>query len=166
MLANIPKPSKKDIGRFWAKVEVGPISQCWPWRASCNKGGRGQLGIKLQDGRYSPSFKAHRLAYLLHYGRLPAHLHVCHRCDNPKCCNPAHLFLGTHLDNMGDAEKKGRMPHGEKNGQAKLTKGQVAEIRQRLRVGEVQTAIANDFGVHQVTISNIHTGQTWAKDKD
>lgn len=88
--------------RFWPKVDkLGP-DDCWIWNGS--EHGRGYGGFSYQ-GRSVP---AQRIAWMLEYGDPPRHLFVCHRCDVPKCVNPAHLFLGTHQDNMDDMAAKGR----------------------------------------------------------
>src|SRR3990167_8700408 len=107
--------------RFWGKVRKTP--GCWLWTAKLLKG-YGRLWVAGHSER------AHRVAWLLHYGQIDAGLLVLHKCDNPCCVNPKHLFLGTASDNILDAAAKGRMAHGEKNGNRKLTTDQVLTIRQ------------------------------------
>lgn len=94
--------------RFYKKVEQPPYSAaCWLWLASRNPDGYGHFF-------YNDSIvAAHRVSWMMHRGEIPAGLNVLHKCDNPKCVNPAHLFLGTHQDNADDKMKKGR--HTEKN---------------------------------------------------
>jgi len=87
--------------RFWEKVEK--TDGCWLWTSTLNTWGYGQFQI----GR-TKQYRAHRIAYELTYGPIPAGMHVCHHCDNPRCVRPDHLFLGTHLDNMRDRQAKGR----------------------------------------------------------
>jgi hypothetical protein len=91
--------------RLWEKIEVGAHWECWPFAAkACDRDGYGQLWA---DG---VTYKAHRLVWEYTYGPIPPGLHVLHHCDNPSCCNPEHLFIGTDLDNNQDMVAKGR--HG------------------------------------------------------
>lgn len=90
----------KQLERFWAKVNK--TDSCWLWTANTSPQGYGSWGCNKR------SLRAHRVAYYLHNGPIAAGLSVCHRCDTPACVNPAHLFLGTHTDNMRDSLKKGR----------------------------------------------------------
>jgi hypothetical protein len=95
--------------RFWAKVDRRSYAECWPWLGSTNGRGYGEF---WRGGRKD---KAHRVAWELWHGRpWPSKMHGCHRCDNPSCCNPAHIFPGTHQENLRDAENKGRLDHGGK----------------------------------------------------
>jgi len=154
--------------RFWAKVAKGGRSACWPWKAYRDPKGYGSfsLGRKTQ--------RAHRVAFLLAVGRWPK-LDVCHSCDNPACCNPAHLFEGTHADNNADCVAKGRhargrthgrrtKPHaykhvrGEGSGGSKLTASEVAHIRTSTLGTRL---LARSLGVHRVTIQRIRAGKTW-----
>ncbi len=114
--------------------------------------------------------RTHRIAYELTYGPIPPGLLVCHRCDNPPCCRPDHLFLGDKRANALDCVAKGRwrgggvkgqFKPGSKHPQAKLTEERVLEIRRRLATGERKSMIARDFGVHINTIDRIRAGTTW-----
>ena len=88
--------------RFWDNVEVKQSDECWIWKASCDKRGYGQFNIAKKMKR------SHRIAWKLTFGEIPKELYVCHKCDNPPCCNPNHLFLGTQKDNIADMLRKGR----------------------------------------------------------
>src|SRR5437899_3345664 len=94
------------IGRFWRMVDQRSRSECWPWLGHTNRKGYGRIygGIGQDNGVQS----AHRVSYRIHYGAIPGKLWVLHRCDNPPCVNPAHLFIGTVADNVRDMMAKGR----------------------------------------------------------
>lgn len=106
---------------------------------------------------------AHRLAYELKHGPIPKGMCVCHRCDNPSCCNEEHLFLGTKGDNNADRAAKGRsgMQEGVNSSSAKLNPEKVASIRRLLVLGKSQYDIAANFGVSQATVSDIKRGKRW-----
>ena len=89
--------------RFWSKVDAAPSDMCWEWLAGKTREGYGQFKV---DGKQHP---AHRVAFKLAYGYLPAGLLVRHTCDNPGCCNPNHLILGTNQDNMSDVAARNRL---------------------------------------------------------
>jgi hypothetical protein len=137
--------------RFWAKVQKGP--ECWVWTACTDRRGYGML-------QNAPIRAAHRLSYLLTYGDPGSH-HVLHRCDNPPCVNPAHLFLGDDADNHADMASKRRSTWGEKNHHAKLQAADVLAIRAQLRAGRRQREIAEEFGVSRATISDIGARRSW-----
>ena len=141
--------------RFWPKVAKQPDG-CWIWQAAIRPNGYGHLAASR---RGIPPLKAHRVAYELTYGPIPAGMLVCHTCDVRACCNPAHLFLGTQRDNNLDKVRKGR----ESRPNAKLTPAQVKAIRERLRAGESQRAIAREHGLDPSTISNIATRKHWRR---
>lgn len=96
--------------RFWSLVSVGPPDVCWEWLGYKTKKGYGQLPVM------HPHRRAHRMAFELSGGRLKPGEVVLHRCDNPPCCNPRHLFAGTQLDNVRDRQSKGRQAKGESSG--------------------------------------------------
>ena len=105
---------------------------------------------------------SHRRAWVEANGPIPDGMMVCHRCDNPACINPEHLFIGTALDNNRDREAKGRRNvKGERNPIAKLTESQVREIRQRAAAGENQSQIGADYGVTNLTVNAIHRRRNW-----
>ncbi|HFD86883.1 MAG TPA: hypothetical protein ENJ35_04310 [Gammaproteobacteria bacterium] len=110
---------------------------------------------------HGKNVRAHRAAYMLFVGRIPEGKHVLHRCDNPSCVNPNHLFLGSHLDNMKDKTKKGRAVSlkGIKNPRAKLSEADVREIR--ARKGTSQVDMAKEFGVSQAKICSVINFTSW-----
>lgn len=149
---------------FWARVKKG--KGCWEWQGACNSTGYGNA---VWHGRM---FTAHRLAAwlsgLIDSPAAPTNsaekTHVLHKCDNRKCCNPKHFFLGSASDNMKDAYQKKRKAafKGETHANAKLTNAQATEIRRIYRVhGLSQQTLANRYDVSQVTISLIIRGKTY-----
>lgn len=108
-MRTMPVLSHSDRDRFLTKVCKSDFSaaECWVWTAACDRYGYGQFAVA---GR---RLGAHRVSYVLHFGEIPAGLWVLHRCDNPRCVNPGHLFLGTAKDNTRDAMQKGRLPQIE-----------------------------------------------------
>lgn len=143
------------VAHFWDLVIPEPNTGCWLWMASSNEHGYGRLlwGTNLVG--------AHRLAYELTRGPIPAGLFVCHRCDNPPCCNPAHLFLGTAKDNGADMAAKGRSARGERSGIAKITDAQARELRRLVACGEPVGSVAARFGLRRATAYLIARGETW-----
>lgn len=143
--------------RFWRKVEKRDPDECWEW-AGIKPGTYGMIWCNGSQEM------AHRFSYELHKGPIPVGLVVMHSCDNPPCCNPNHLKVGTHADNAWDKASKGRcnVPplHGMASGMAKLTDAQVLEIR--AIKGMTQKQIAQKFGVCLATVSNILARRTWA----
>ena len=149
----------KQIARFWRRVRKTDEDRCW-------EASHKYLGIRLVvRGVGKISITAHRLAYILAYGSIPDGLWVLHTCDNPRCCRPDHLFLGTQLDNMRDMQVKGRgrYARGEKQGHSKLTTVQVVEIRRRYSLGGTsQQQLATEYGVSRAAVWEVIHGTTWA----
>ena len=142
-----------ELDRFEAKVHKS--GDCHEWTASFGNSGYGQFYFNCQK------FSAHRKAYELYHGAIPEGMFVLHKCDNKKCVNPDHLFLGTHKENMQDKTVKGRQVKGSAIVQAVLTEPQVAEIKRLLREKTVHNKIAKEFGVSRATISMINNGTNW-----
>ena len=135
-------------------------SGCWEWQgARRNKNGNDYYG-STNIGR--KTLLAHRASYELYKGEIPSGLLVCHTCDNHKCVNPEHLFLGTHADNGRDMAQKHRGSNGEKNPNAKLTANKVMEMRFARKMGNIpQQGIADIFGVSLKAVSKIVNNKTW-----
>jgi hypothetical protein len=154
---------------FWSRAERTP-NGCWEWHGARS----GQYRMVSFDGK---TIGAHRAAWLMAKGAIPDGMFVCHRCDNPPCVNPEHLFLGTPTDNVHDMLNKGRhvpptgmrnwaarnpeRARGERNGTAKLTDAQVAEIKSALADGARPAALAETYGVKSATIYAIRRGDNW-----
>lgn len=140
--------------RFWEKVDKNLESGCWEWTAQIAPNGYGRF---YTDKNTS----AHRASWEIHYGKIPKRMLVCHRCDNKKCVNPKHLFVGTNKDNLEDMRIKGRSLRGEKNTGSKLNRSQVKQIRAMLNKGINQEQIAREFEVAKNTVSRISTRERW-----
>lgn len=155
-----------EISRDWLLMRcVCQPDGCWGWKFRISRNGYGEItrrrnGKKLRLG-------AHRASYEAFIGPIPKGMMVCHSCDNRKCINPGHLFLGTAKDNMRDAASKGRLripshrPRGVANGRAKLTAGQAKEILGHK--GQFsQREIARRFGVSRACVRKILSGASWS----
>lgn len=152
---------------IWSLVDQSHGSgSCWEWQGTITSYGYGQVKASGQVWR------AHRLIYQLTHGSIPDGLVVRHTCDNRKCCNPAHLELGTHDDNMRDRQVRGRTAKGPgtgaKNPQrgtehhaAKLNNEMVHEIRRARAEGETYTSLATRLGVCVNTVRNVAIGLVW-----
>ena len=153
--------------RFWDKVEVAGPDDCWEWTASTDPGGYGRISVGPDRGQT----KAHRVSWSIAHGRpVPDGLVVCHRCDNPPCVNPAHLFVGTQAENLADMARKGRAAsppvtpkRGESNPQAVLDGQTVLAIREAYAAGGVtQRELAVSFGVAASTVNRAINGTCWS----
>ena len=139
---------------FWSRVNQDDPNGCWPWTGRV-VGGYGQVSVEGKQ------YRANRIAWILTSGEIPDGLLVRHLCNNPSCCNPNHLALGTQRDNVDDMTRAGRQARGEGHGMAALTDEQVLEIYARCTSGiGGQRGIAKDYGVSQYCVSCIATGRT------
>ena len=171
--------------RFWSKVDRtsghGPEGDCWIWTASKMPAGYGRFCASKAERWWE---LAHRFSWFLVHGPIPKGVFICHRCDNPSCVNPAHLFAGSHGDNMRDMATKGRAAkrcpvdrsEGSKRGyaahsekwkrgpghhNAKLDEEKVREIRQLWADGQSQQSIAGEYGLSQANVSSIVRRAAW-----
>lgn len=149
--------------RFWSYVRRGADSECWEWTGYKHRFGYGMIS---RVGSGHALLTAHRVSWEFSNGPIQNGLHVLHKCDNPPCCNPSHLFLGTHADNMADAHTKGRLSfpvmRGESNPKAKLTEEQVIDIRKRYAAGGITIRkLAAEYGVTFAPVQLILAGKTW-----
>lgn len=164
--------NKSDITRFWNKVDING-EECWEWLGGRLPRGYGRFWLNGKD------IGAHRFSWLLHFGEIKNGLFVCHKCDNPSCVNPSHLFIGTAHDNSMDMARKGRArtnppkihgmllhperrPCGEKNGSAKLTQVLVDEIRELQKNAKIsQRELSKKFGISKSQIERILNYKNW-----
>lgn len=144
---------------FWEEMDKKEDG-CWEWmrtRIPVRGNGTNNYGMVTLPGRRKEL--AHRVAWKLAYGEIPEGKQVCHRCDNPPCCNPEHLYLATQSENILDSSRKGRL-----HKMAKLTEQQVREIKRRLRedgkIG-IGLELAREYGVGRDAISLIKRGKAW-----
>jgi hypothetical protein len=147
--------------RFWSLVDK--TDECWIWRGPKVNGGYGIARDPVTNHRE----RAHRLSFTEAHGPIPDGLYICHRCDNPPCVRPAHLFAGSQRVNVADMRAKGRARSGprdqagEANNAARLTVAQVADIRAMGLAGYQHREIAARFGVHKSTVGGILAGKNW-----
>ncbi len=153
------------VDRFWRKVKRDGPDECWEWQGSLWYGRDAGYGKVLWAAKPKKWWRrAHKIVWELERGLITdPKLCVCHSCDNRRCCNPAHLWLGTRRDNNLDKQRKGRDydKRGIKNPRAKLSEDNVREIRALLADGVTQDDLAAQFGVAQVQIWRIKEGITW-----
>ena len=160
------------MDRFWSKVKVTGPNDCWEWQASLEENGYGKFGV---PGGWD---RAHRVAWRLCRGPIPRKKCVLHTCDNRICVNPGHLYLGTKKNNAEDREARGRGNHatglrhgrhthpgqtaGSRNGRAKLTEKDVAELlRRHFKQGRKKADLARDYDLSKTAVGQIVSGKLW-----
>lgn len=141
--------------RFWEKVDIRSDDECWPWMAAFRRKDE-KYGAFYLQGRHQP---AHKAAWICVNGKVDKGWVVCHRCDNPPCCNPNHLFLGTPQDNDTDRVKKGRQCRGEKQKYAVLTDDKVRQIRSMKALGP--TTVSRKLGIKYHLVWDVIHGRSW-----
>lgn len=152
-------PDRERLERYGKRTPSG----CIEWSGARNQSGYGKY---QQNGKTRP---AHRVAWEVHNRRsIPVGMQVCHRCDNPPCINPEHLFVGTGADNARDCVAKGRKFHtiGERHGMAKLTDSDIRVIRSRLNKGASYPTIAGEFAISTTTVWRIANDHSWSHVRD
>lgn len=163
--------------RLWALIARGGPDECWEWQGDPREFTRGTPGERPRFSFRDRSYVAYRLLWQVERGEIPEGLWVLHSCDNGRCCNPAHLFLGTPSDNVQDMLRKGRgrvgddhylrrdpskIRRGEASGRAVLTWAKVREIRRLYREeGIGSTTLARRFGVSESAVSSVIKNKTW-----
>lgn len=143
------RTNEEYIREIKKRIAINEHTGCWEWQRPTGSWGYGLMMYKAKQKR------AHRVSWIVHNGDIPDGMLVCHKCDNPKCVNPEHLFLGTNADNMKDAAKKGRFTH------AKLTPSCVQIIRMLLKKKVPQKNIAKLFNITVGPVSSISMGRNW-----
>ena len=141
---------KSNFDRFINKIKYVDENGCWEWTAFRNSQGYGYM--KFKDGK---NISAHRFSYIYYIGDIPDGADVLHRCDNPSCCNPTHLFLGNDSSNVLDREMKERNPH-------KLSSKEVIEIREKRELGESVKNLCDEYGIlSKKHMYNIINRKSW-----
>ena len=146
--------------RLLRKVEKVPssIGECWEWRGKIDKGGYGHI-----RGASSEYLRTHRAAYAIFIGPIDDGMVIRHKCDNPGCCNPDHLVIGTQAENMKDRRSRGNDPIGERNGRSKLYRDQVEDIKWMLLVKKMPVKeIAQRYNINRSAIYKIKYGERWS----
>lgn len=139
--------------RFWDRVDRA--GDCWVWTGSTNKNGYGWFWWNGKNQR------SHRVAWELTHGPIESDVKVLHTCDNPTCVNPDHLYPGTDADNMRDKVERGRQTKGEDVNTAKLTRGDVVELREAYASGISMVVLCERFAVSKSQVCRIVRGQSW-----
>ena len=146
--------------RFWSKVKILGLDDCWEWQAATDKDGYGKFSIKENDRHIMKL--AHRVSYILTHGQITSDQCVCHTCDNPPCVNPSHQFIGSKLENNKDRDVKNRLAKGIQNGKAVLTEADVVLLRTLYRAGShTYLQLADMYGMTKSGVYEAITYKTW-----
>jgi len=163
-MQNESNPTKEEINDFlrpdsvvlfWSHVR----KDCWCYTATRSHAGHGHLK-RHANGHYK-HFQAHAYSWIIHFGEIPDGLCVLHKCDNPCCVNPEHLYLGTRRQNNEEASRKGRTAKGETHYAAKLSNDTVIEMRRLYSDGHTQKALAQKYGIGQGLVSRVVRRKSW-----
>lgn len=152
------------LNLFHKRPLIETETGCLEWAGYRNnhRGGYGQIStVDSKPSRKKRCHLAHRISFEIANGPIPPNMAVCHRCDNPPCCNPAHLFLGTKLENWNDMRAKKRNPIGSKHPHAKLNEEKVLIIRGMLKAGMSCRQVGKAFGISETAISGIKRRKGW-----
>lgn len=143
-----------------SKFQKNDITDCWIWLGYCDRDGYGEFSIAYNNKQH---VRAHRFSYEYFLGTIPENLQVCHKCDNPKCVNPNHLFLGTSQDNKNDSVNKKRHAYGIHQGGAILNDNDVKQIIENILANKYSSVldISKEWNIHQSTVNNIINETRW-----
>ncbi len=152
------------LDRYWAKVDVRGKDECWEWKRARYHDDYGCLGIRV--GTWRTTMRASAFSLILATGEDANGRFALHTCDNPPCCNPAHLYWGDQTRNIADMDRRGRRVRvgspGERHPNHKLTQADVLRIREDWAQGATQQSLATRFGISQVNVSYIVRRKSWA----
>ena len=146
------------VERFFSHVNKADPNECWPWTGSANQSGHGEFFVSKTRGKVP----AHAFSLELATGQAcPAGKETCHHCDNPPCCDPAHLYYGTRQQNIDDMWQRGRGRRGSDHRAARLTEESVVQIRHRYAAGEFAKDLAAEFNVTTGAVVAVVLGKNW-----
>ena len=146
--------TEKQINLFWSNIRVGQSDECWNWKLVTDRYGYGKVRIG------GVVYIAHRVAFEIANGFVPAGKHVLHKCDNSICCNPLHLYAGTHLDNMHDMTARNRRARGGKYPQ-KMSLEKANVLREEFKLGASKHSLARKYDISPKSVRDIIRGVYW-----
>lgn len=162
--AKTGRTSRPVMDRIWPRIKVSQTG-CWEWTGAL-RSGYGVVGIGSRSDGTRRAARAHRVVWEELRAEIPEGLFLCHHCDNPKCCNPDHMFLGTAAENTADMDRKGRRVNtpnsGVLNGRARLDPEMVELIRSAYQSGVSQSALSRALGFSRSSIGEVVRGERWA----